>query len=346
MKGAKVTQKIKTTMVATMALIAMLLFTIPAFAASNNQAFEKNNGKRDRAGEIRFNQDYNTAEVVKGHFQVTSGSGFKEKALDFIAERNDAFKINNPFKELEPIFEKSDKLGKTHVGFRQVYNGVPIWGTRTVAHFDDSTTIYMVAGQTVPTPQIDVTANIDDATASSHALNALDKTLNNKDLQTQSELVIYPFDKALRLGRLVTVTSPTDGSIRWLVFVDAKTGEVIDKFNNIHFDGPDTGSGPDVLNVNQTFPIYLYSGNYIMWDVTRPTYIFTYEDYYDGGPISTDPDGDKIWDDNNGQKAAVSGQVNAGLTIDYFNNTFGWNSFDDMGSDLIVNVHEFDRQCP
>lgn len=325
------------------ALIAMaiILTSQPAFSAENAQdnAGLKRNGMA-QSGEIRFKDDYGTAEVVSGNFKVLYGADYQEKALAFIADRPAAFKIDSPAEELELISQKSDDLGKTHLSFQQVYRGIPVWGSRTIVHFEDAQTIYMVAGQTVPTPGIDIKPNINDADASSNALNEMSKTLNNNNLVASSDLIIYPFEKDLRLVHLITVTSPTDGSIRWRLFVDAQTGDIIDKFNDIHFDGPDVGTGPDVLNTMQSFPIYLQSGNYIMWDATRPTYIFTYEDFYNGGPISTDPDGDKVWDDNTGQKAAVSGHVYAGMTIDYFNSTFSWNSYDNMGSDLIVNVHD------
>ncbi|MDH4157611.1 MAG: M4 family metallopeptidase, partial [candidate division Zixibacteria bacterium] len=48
----------------------------------------------------------------------------------------------------------------------------------------------------------------------------------------------------------------------------------------------------------------------------------------------------KVWDDNVGQKAAVSGHFYADLVIAYFWDTFGRDSYDDNGHSLMVNVHD------
>jgi len=323
-------------------LASAIFLTAPLMAADNNPN-KYNTGKKGvaRAEEIRIDNGYNSSQVVTGHFRVLTGADKEAKALAFIAGRKATFGINRPDEELNLVSEKADNLGKTHLKFQQVYQGIPVWGARTIVHFEDDQTIYLVGGQLIPTPQISTKPAVSEAAASTQALGVIKKLLTaNDDLQAKAELVVYPFQKTARLVQLVTVTSPTDGGLRWRVFVDAQTGEVIDKFNDIEFDGPDTGQGPDVHDVNQTFPIYLLSGDYIMYDATRVAPIYTYENYYGGGPISTDPDGDKIWDDNPGEKADVSGHVNAGLTIDYFWNTFGRSSFDGAGSDLIVNVHD------
>jgi len=296
--------------------------------------------RNSRVQEVRRNAEFGTGEIVSGEFKVAAGKTKVEKARAFVGARADVFKIAQPEKELELLSERTDKLGMTHLRFQQVYEGLPVWSCQAIVHFKDDETIYMVGGQVVPTPGISTTPAVTKQAAMGEAVSAIGEKADRADLSPAAELVIYPFEGASRLVWLTTVTSPTDGSVRWRVFVDAQTGEVIDKFNDIHFDGPDTGSGPDVLGVNKTFPIYLEFGQYEMRDVTRTGEIITYENLYGGGPISTDPDGDKIWDDNVGQRAAVSGHVSAALTYDYFLSTFGRDSYDGFGSNIIANVHD------
>lgn len=323
-------------------LVLSMALMVPRALAEESEFGSKVSKEKayDRSEEIQFHNDFNTGEVISGQFKVDDGNSRAEKALTFIAGRRETFKIARSQEELDLVYERTDRLGRSHLKFQQVYRDIPVWGAQTIVHFKDDETIYLVGGQTIPTTGIDVIPGISDAFAKSTATKAVRDITGRNDLTAESELVIYPFDNQSKLARLVTVTSPTDGGIRWRVFVDAGTGEVIDEFNDIHFDGPDVGEGPDVLDVYRNFPIYLQSGDFIMWDVTRNALIYTYEDYYHGGPISTDPDGDKIWDDNVAQKAAVSGHYYAGLTLDYFWNTFGRNSYDDFGSDVIVNVHD------
>jgi hypothetical protein len=90
----------------------------------------------------------------------------------------------------------------------------------------------------------------------------------------------------------------------------------------------------------RTFDIYETSGIYQMINVTHNGTITTYDDYYGGGPISTDPDGDKVWDDSPSQKAEVAGHYYTDITYDYFLNTHGRDSYDDYGHDVLVSVHD------
>jgi hypothetical protein len=90
----------------------------------------------------------------------------------------------------------------------------------------------------------------------------------------------------------------------------------------------------------RTFDIYETSGIYQMINVTHNGTITTYDDYYHGGPISTDPDGDKVWDDSPSQKAEVAGHYYTDITYDYFLNTHGRDSYDGYGHDVLVNVHD------
>jgi bacillolysin/thermolysin len=322
-------------------VISTSLAVTPA-SANDSELGSYTSGKNTDGGveKVRIHTDFNTGEVVWGYFTPTNGSTKAEKALSFIMGRQETFKIDRPQEELDLVYERIDDLGHSHLKFQQVYKGLPVWGSQTIVHFRDDEVIYLIGGQTVPTPRIDIVSSVSEAAASSIARESVSDVTGFPDLRAESELVIYPFNNETMLVHLVTLTSPTNGGVRWRVFVDARTGKVVDQFNDIHFDGPDVGEGPDVLDVYQNFPIYLQSGDFIMWDVTRNALIYTYEDYYNGGPISTDPDADKIWDDDTDQKAAVSGHVYTGLTVDYFWNTFGRNSYDGFGSDVIVNVHD------
>lgn len=338
-KGRRMDKATRLVFVIVSVTILGMAAAVPADAAGNGTAGQARLDA-DRMERVRFHSEYGTSEVMSGRFTVLSGTTKLEKAYVFLAGRPASFRLADPQNELELLAEKSDALGLTHLRFQQVYEGLPVWGCQTIVHFEDDSTIYLVGGQTIPSPVLDVVPSVSEDVAIAAARAAVADKIPTDDLETMSELIVYPDAGEPRLARLVTVTSPTRGDVRWRVFVDARTGEVIDAFNDIHFDGPDVGSGPDVLGVNQTFNIYQQGGDFKMWDVTRAAWIMTYEDLYNGGPLSTDPDGDKIWDDDPGQKAAVSGHVNAALTYDYFLNTFGRNSYDGLGSQVTVNVHD------
>ncbi len=286
---------------------------------------------------IRTHEVYGTAEVVSGNFKVT-GTDLQARALNFIASKKDAFKIADPPRELKLLYQRTDKIGETHLRFQQEYNNLEVWGCQTIVHFKDDHTIYLVGGQTIATPSINTIPSMSELDAASIASDEIKTIHPNDSLETDSKLLIYPGDGNPSLAYLVTVTSPTDGGVRWRVFVDAQDGHIVHKFNDIQNDGPDIGTGIDVLGNTDTLNIYNSGGQYQLRDVTHTGAISTYYDYYGAHVISTDPNGDKVWNDNASQKKFVSGHYYTDSTYNYYISTFGRDSYDGAGSDIPVNM--------
>lgn len=318
------------------ALIWVILAAPVVFAARG----QSNVGGALRPEKVLFHSEYGTIESISGRFAAPSAATRVGRAQAFISAESEYFKMEHPEKELQLLTEKTDELGLTHLRFQQVYEGLRVWGCQTIVHFEDDNTIYLVGGQTIPTPRLSTDAAISAADAAQRAVASLEDQLNYSDLETEVELVIYPGEGNPGLARLVTITHPADGSVRWRVFVDARTGEILQAFNDIHFDGPDIGTGPDTRDSMRAFDIYETGGIYQMINTTHNGLITTYDNYYNGGPISTDPDNDKVWDDFGSQKAEVAGHYYGDVVYDYFLNTHGRDSYDGAGTDLIVNVHD------
>ncbi len=319
------------------ALICCLVLLSLTATAANDQLTKISTGTPEK---IDFHRQFNTIESISGNFLVSEGTTRSEKAYSFINSRLNAFKIKNPPQELELLSEKTDQLGLTHLRFQQKYQGLKVWGCQTIVHFKDEQTIYRVGGQIVPSPELDKSPSIESGTAINYAVEELKGELDKFQSGADSELLIYPNDGSPRLAYMITITSPDNGAVRWRVFIDAQTGEILHKFNDIHYDGPDIGTGPDTRDTMRTFNIYETAGEFQMIDVTHNTVITTYQNYYNGGPISTDPDSDKVWDDNVGHKAEVAGHYYTQLTYEYFLSTFGRDSYDGAGSDILVNIHD------
>ena len=333
--------------------MAILVATLVIMGISSTLAFgiDYTNYKDNLEPEkIVFHPTYNTPQIMSGHFRVSSAIGKEAQAYDFFTGQSSLYKISNPVQELSLIKDVTDDIGMTHLRFQQNYLNLPVWGCQTIVHFREDGAIYLIGGQTIPTPNIETDPGIDESSARQGAISSFKDTELPGQIETSSELLIYPNDGFPRLAWLITITSPINGSVRWQVFVDAQTGAILHKYNDIHFDGPDIGSGWDALGSNRTFPIYYRDGVYQMIDVTRTMYqppvdnlegvIVAYDNYYHSGPISTDPNGDKIWDDNTDLAIEVSGYYNAMLTYEYYYNTFGRNSIDDLGMTILVNLHD------
>ncbi|UCD16785.1 MAG: peptidase M4 family protein [Candidatus Zixiibacteriota bacterium] len=297
-----------------------------------------------RPGRTKLHTEYGTAEVMSGRFEVSEGITKAEKARAFFAARQDAFKIARPAGELELVSEKTDELGLSHLRFQQVYNGLKVWGCQTIVHFEDDQTIYLVGGQIIPSPNVSTNPAISESDAAGNATASMDSKTAALQLLTESELLIYPNSGEPRLAYLVTVVSPRSASVLWRVFVDAQSGEILHKFNDVHDSAPVTGYGYNVLDEFVSFPINSSGGKYELVDMTRSGLIGTFIDMYNIEPdtLSTDPDGDTFWDDHDGQKAEVSAHHYTGLTYDYWLNNHARDSYDGSGSDVMLNLHDPD----
>jgi len=333
-------------------LILVLLLATVLLAGS---LLARANLKPSSAGQVPekllLHPRYGTAEILSGNFKTATGVSRQEQAYQLFRDRQNDFHLAQPAQELSLVRETTDEIGKTHLRFQQTYQGLKVWGCQTIVHFNNDGTIYMVGGQTIPTPSLQTTPALDASTAQSSAITAVKKEYpSSVTFKASNELVIYPDNTPSRLAWFLTVTSPQRGDIRWRVFVDAQNGTIINKYNDVPSDNPDVGTGIDVLGNLDTLDIYNFSGSYQLVDATRSMFtppasnlngvIVTYNNFYASGPISTDPNSDKVWNDNTSLRAEVSGHYYARLTYDYYLSTFGWNSFDNSGSSIIVNAHD------
>jgi Zn-dependent metalloprotease len=184
-----------------LATVMCIMLVVPqGFASKNRGGVER----PLRPEVVQFHQKYGTVETVSGRFPVESGATRIEKAYAFFDSRTADFRIERPGEELELLSEKTDALGLTHLRFQQVYKDVKVWGCQTIVHFEDDMTIYLVGGQTIPTPELDVSPDITAGDAEQEAIISLKDQLDHQDLETETELIIYPNDGDPRLAYLVT----------------------------------------------------------------------------------------------------------------------------------------------
>ncbi|MBK7143191.1 MAG: peptidase M4 family protein [bacterium] len=293
---------------------------------------------------------WQTAEIAQGRF-VVPGSTVEEKAVAFISSRPDLFKLNSASQELLLTRQATDQLGQEHLRFQQRFQGLRVWGKETIVHFREDQSIYLVGGQLIPTPSLATSPAVDMATAEATARAILADSLVGESINANSELLIYPDRSGTsHLAWLVTITGGERSAIRWRVFVDARSGRELFKYNDIHFDGPAVGTGVDVNINTRTLQTYQFGPDYKLVDASRPMYqapitnydgvVITYDNYLGSGPITTDPNDNNNFNDNTSLRAAVSGHYYSGLTYDYFQSNFGRNSLDDNGMSIICSVHD------
>ena len=134
----------------------------------------------------------------------------------------------------------TDRLGETHLTWRQYYNGLPVFGTAIKTHFDRSQQLKAVSGTAIPYIDLDTSPNRTRENAAAIARESVAKERGNSDLLRIGSTTLLVFREGLAKGvpgenHLAWEVEVTDGAnIRDFVYVDAHNGKVIDRITAIH----------------------------------------------------------------------------------------------------------------
>lgn len=177
----------------------------------------------------------------------TNDRAMSSRALPRMAARAllrthaDLFGLRNADEELELIREEKDALGNRHFIYRQVYQGIPVFGGDLRVHFDEAGQARSISAVVIPHLELDPTPSIDAAAAETAAILAVAKAkqLSVMDLDA-SPFGLVVFREGLLPGiaganRLAYRFEVGNGSfVREDVFVDAHGGLVLDRYTRIH----------------------------------------------------------------------------------------------------------------
>ena len=306
---------------------------------------------------------------------------------NYLMDIKGMLRIDNPSAEFQNSSKKVDDLGQTHLKMQQVYKGIKVYGSEVVVHLDKNKQVRTFNGRSVPTPQLkSIVPKISFQQALSSIENDLGKPLpktaaskgayfNNliNPNVPEEELVIYAIDGTAVLTRHITVF-PT-AIDRWEYFIDANTGQVLDKFYHTckfhtYFDEnhnetpkslalpPTNTNGQDLNGVNRQLNTWSNGTRNYLINTSKPMFDAVNSELPDnavGGIITLDlrgeapSEGVKIfhvtsssntWDNANG----VSAHYNADVSYEYFRTTFNRNSINGEGGSIIsfINVGDPD----
>ena len=315
---------------------------------ARNQALNRLTSDIGSQPRVRYGENL-VPVLLEGRLSEAAGGELSSAALAFFSRYKELFLLSDPQVELRLQTRRTDPSGHSHLRFQQVYQGLLVWGSQMTVHFHREGYIKSVTGRWEPSPQIDVNPVLTEAQATEIARLELKKDKFRKS--PTAELIIFPWKNQTYLAWQVTL-SP-DFAHRWIFFVDAKSGEIILKYNDVKNDGPVPATGIDLHDSLKAFGAYILRDTVFMVDVTKPMYIppvdsgkgiiVTGTAHNDTAStkfdVVFDPDGDAVFDDDSTLKAAVSAQYYTGLIYDYFYQVHGRNSWDDSGSTIASLVH-------
>ena len=217
---------------------------------------------RGRLGTLRnrVEQQYSMSFLKRSNEQLAgeetaqaaaNNQAIVQEVRSLLARSGILKRLTTPNDELSVISANRDELGFQHIRFEQEYKGLRIYGQDIYIHANPKQEVFLVNGSYVPTPnKIDVTPTLSVQNAVEASNNALRAVGEWGEISPESaallgykgpttELILYPHgssthNASLRLAYAVTVCPRVSES--WMYFIDAKTGEVLNRLQLHRYD--------------------------------------------------------------------------------------------------------------
>lgn len=319
----------------------------------------QNKLKKAFSEEVKFNVNKLSKRVnyIEGNFKTTLKAD-KQSIINFVQQKREAFNLDNN-SDFELLKTNSDNLGMNHSKVQQLYKGIPVYGAEMIIHYDRDGKINSMNGEFIPKLNIDVSAvlsskeAIDIAISSTKAekfrweIEAHEKSIkeiygdNSKSWKPQAELLIAPvagdfYSSEFKLSYKILVAVEYPYPANWVYFIDAKTGEVINKYDQL-YKANSTGTGTTLYNGTQSINTNSQGSSYELKD--NPRNIVTYSSTSANSlPGTLLTDSDNNWNGSSVQRQGVSAHWGAGVFHNYLSTQLNRNSIDGSGMQIRTTV--------
>lgn len=288
-------------------------------------------------------------------------------AYNYLEAVKPYLKLSNPDSELKIIKSETDEIETTHLRMQQTYMGVPVYGAEMILHQKADQDVSLLNGHFYPTPSLeDVKPSLSEDNVGNVAVGDISKTSIVKPMtatemkilkyeKPKTELIIYHQNEKADGERLAYhVTVRPNFLERWIYVIDAKSGEILDKYNyTCTLDGVAKATATDLNGVSRSINTYQSGSSYNFIDATKSM--------FKGGIVKADDPQSVIWtiDATNSKVSedltvrqissnnnswnntnGVSAHFNAGKAYDYYLSTHGRTSLNGKGGTIvsIINI--------
>ncbi|GGF30334.1 bacillolysin [Halobacillus andaensis] len=286
--------------------------------------------------------------------KTQASSANENSAKAHLKNNKEKYNIDLPEQSLSSAKVSKDKLGLTHVEMKQQKNGIPVEGHEVTVHYDKNNNVQAVNGQfsqSVEDEEIDTKASLSKE-ESIHVAKAAVEAPDKLEEAPTSELVIYPFNDNNHLAYKVNVNFLGEEPGNWFIYVDAKSGEVVDQYNAImHAEDykSSKGAGLGVLGDERQLHITHKNDkenekgtNFYLYDNSHEDLkgIYTYD-----VKNEWDFDSKEIFNSHRASfredydRPAVDAHYNSEKVYEYFLEEHDRNSIDGEGMQIVSNVH-------
>jgi len=282
--------------------------------------------------------------------QVRKGAPWKDNAIAVMDNLAPLFGVADAEAEFEVKRVDEDKLGFRHVRLTQRHQGLKVLGGEVIVHFNADEAAYEVNGQYAPAIAVGIQPGLTVAAATKIALDDLVVMGYANGAATKApERVIYALNGVEPRLAYEMLLSGKDPWWCWRYWIDAQTGDVLLKYNDVKNIAAPTeagehteiqgsileGEGGHVVQVEGWLEdgiYYLYNTN-LNWVVYNDSFFtWLYPDARDYAYRMTND-----WGDSDRTEMSVAYNVNA--TQRYYREVHGRNSWDNNGAMASVYVH-------
>lgn len=298
-------------------------------------------------------KDFGQARALRGGrgLTLTASTRYEANALAVLDLLAPLYGFRDAEREFKVERTDTDSLGFHHVRLSQRHEGLPVFGGELLVHFNPRDEVYQVNGDYVPEIQLDLPPAFTPETAERLARRELGPAMaDTAKLESSPALKILARAPEPRLAYEIVLTTSPGAAVpeRWHCWIDAKSGNVLLKFDDIQRIAPPTsngapvpitgnrlqGEGGEIVTLDgwfeQTGSYYLRSTN-LHWLVYNAATV-GYADASTYAHRHTN-----VWGATD--RVEMSLARNFELTQRYFLEVLGRHSFDDAGIQARANAH-------
>lgn len=182
-----------------------------------------------------------TRSLARG--RAVSALEKQQKSLGFLRDYSALFGIDNPEAQLQLQRSRTDRLGETHLVWRQFHRGIPVFAGQLRTHFSAGDELKAVSGTLVPGITVDTVPTRTAEAAISLAIGDVGAARPDRaatlralapSLVVFREGLVRGVPGESHLAWQVEITNGLD--VRQFVYVDAHTGKIIDRLSGIHHE--------------------------------------------------------------------------------------------------------------
>ncbi|WP_044403566.1 M4 family metallopeptidase [Lacinutrix sp. Hel_I_90] len=293
-----------------------LLFTCTVFAQNLRKSILDFQAKTKSA--VTINDVSGVPEFIRftnNNALKVAGSTLKVKAYSFLEANKKLYTINDVSAALVSLKTEHDNYGLSRVVLQQLHNGVPVYDGKLLVHFNSQKNVTAINGNYIPNIKLNAVPSLSKEEANAIALQEIEKQDINYSgaslLVHDSKLQV--FNKGLARGiesanyLVYEVEVRNNRDVREFLFLDAHTGAVVEQYTGIAHALDRT-----VYENNTGNPVWQEGDAF-------------------PGTLS-------IWQQNE--------VVASGHTYHFFNNAFGFASYDGADAQMRTVNNDPNISCP